>query len=152
MRKMLWAIVVILALLFGYFVMQNKTELASTPQPTQTPAPTSKTTGTTVSGLTVVNVTPAISYTAATQKYANRMQINSTCNISPTPNIVLKNGSTVMFDNRSTATKTIALNSYRFSIKGYGWVALTLKAGKPPLKILIDCDKGQNNGSILLEK
>ena len=154
MRKYSWSIVIVLTLLLVYFVMENRAGYEvddMKPIESLGPTPTSKT-GTTASGLTIVNVTPKISYTQATQKYVNRMQINSTCNIAPAPNIVLKNGATVMFDNRSETAKTIALNSYKFSIKGYGWVALTLKAGKPPLTISIDCDKGQNNATILLEK
>lgn len=116
-------------------------QAATTTVATTTPSPSSvKTT-----------VSKSLTYEQALAQYADRrIQIQPGCQLSPA-NTVFKNGTYVMFDNRTPSAQTIALDGVRYTIGAYGFRIIRLYAVRLPHAITIDCGSGRNNGQITLQ-
>ena len=107
---------------------------------------------TTVPEATSNATTKGLSYGEAINKYQNkRIQINDSCQLNPS-SMVLKNGTAVMFDNRSATSKNLSLGGTRYSLSGYDFRILTLSRNTLPATIVIDCGSGKNNGQVTLER
>ena len=93
----------------------------------------------------------ALTYEQALVQYANRrIQIQPNCQLNPA-NPVFKNGTYVMFDNRTPSAQTIALDGTRYTIGAYGFKIIRLYASRLPHTIRVDCGAGRNNGQITLQ-
>lgn len=93
----------------------------------------------------------SLSYGQAVTIFANeRIQFDQNCRMLPT-RIVVKNGTTLMFDNRSRDARTFKLDGTRYTLAGYGFKLFQLNASKLPHIVNVDCGTGQNNGTIELE-
>jgi len=92
-----------------------------------------------------------LSYTAAVNLYGSRrIQILANCELNPT-SISLLNRTSVMFDNRTPESKTIALDGTRYTLAGYDFRIITLKSGILSHTVRIDCGSGVNNGQVILQ-
>jgi hypothetical protein len=143
-------VVVVLLVLAAYFFIAKDDVVPEEGNTT----PTATTTDTTVGyspdapGFTPVQ---ALAYADALKKYASkRLQVTPTCQITPN-NVTYKNGTTIMIDNRSDKAKSIKIGS-TFSVPAYGFKIVTLSSATLPATYLIDCDKQQNAGTIILQK
>jgi len=112
----------------------------------------SSTAGGTQSHGLVSDVTAAsLSYGQAIAIFANtRIQFDATCTMTPT-NFSVKNGSTLMFDNRSKSAMTFKLDGVRYSLPGYGFRLFALTAAHLPHIVDVDCGGHQNSGTIDLQ-
>ncbi len=142
-------VVVLLVLAVYFFIKKDK----MMPEEGNT-TPTATTTDTTVGySPEAPGYTPAqaIAYADALKKYADkRLQITPTCQVTPNK-VTYKNGTTIMIDNRSDKAKSIKVGS-TFSVPAYGFKIVTLSSATLPATYLIDCDKQQNAGTIILQK
>ena len=95
----------------------------------------------------------SLSYTEALAKYANaRLQLDTTCQALASPsNLVFKNNSMLMVDNRAPVARTVHIGSV-FSIKAYGFKIIELSSAKLPATLLVDCGTAQNVATITIEK
>ncbi len=93
-----------------------------------------------------------LTYQQVVEKYKDfRIQFNNQC--APLPSsVTYKNGSRVMFDNRSVSERSISLDGKAYKISTYGFIVLPLSAKTLPHTIKIDCDQQYNAGQILLQR
>ena len=85
------------------------------------------------------------------QYVGNRIQFADTCQASPN-NMVFKNGTTIMLDNRANVARTIKFNSTAYYLGAYGYKLVTLSYSGLPKTILVDCGSSQNVATITVEK
>lgn len=128
---------------------------------TQTPGENASSTGkqvatttastTTSSPLAKTPASKSLTYEQALAQYADRrIQIQPGCQLSlATP--VFKNGTYVMFDNRTPTAQAISLDGARYTVGGYGFKIIRLYAAQLPHTIQIDCGTGRNSGRIVLQ-
>jgi hypothetical protein len=121
-------------------------------QATTTTATTTTSTATlSAPSSTKTTTSKSLSYQQALAAYTNRrIQIQPNCQLSPSAP-VFKNGTYVMFDNRTPTAQTISLDGARYTIGGYGFKIIRLYASRLPHTIQIDCGSGRNNGQIVLQ-
>ena len=93
-----------------------------------------------------------VAYGDALKQYAGRvMQFNANCQVSPNQ-IVVKNGSSVMFDNRSGDSRWISLNGVGYQISGYGFRILPMTSKNLPETVVVDCGSAQNVGKVIVQQ
>lgn len=93
-----------------------------------------------------------LSYAEALQKYAGvRIQFDARCQASPNQ-ITVKNGTSVMFDNRSGDARTIVVGAVTYSIAGYGFRIIPMNSRTLPATVRIDCGSAQNVAQIIIQK
>jgi len=93
----------------------------------------------------------SLSYAQAVLIFANsRVQFDEACRMTPTM-LAVKNGTTIMFDNRYRDARTFRLDGTRYTIPGYGFRLFELTASHLPHNIDVDCGTNQNSGKIDLE-
>lgn len=91
-------------------------------------------------------------YDALVKEYeGKRIQFDMNCQAIPN-SLTFKNGTKVMFDNRSGDKRTFSLNGKVYNILGYGWQLITLSSSKLPMTYVIDCGSAQNVGTITIQK
>ena len=94
----------------------------------------------------------AAAYASALKKYAGQyIQFNPSCQATPA-NVTFKNGTAVMFDNRSNKQITISLDDNTFIIKPYDYLAMKVTSKVLPKTILLSCNSSYNVGQILLQQ
>jgi hypothetical protein len=151
----------VVLLIFGWAVWlftkpapQTSGENAMVTQEQATTTTATTTTSTATSSApssTKTTTSKPLSYQQALAAYINRrIQIQSNCQLSPSAP-VFKNGTYVMFDNRTPTAQTISLDGARYTIGGYGFKIIRLYASRLPHTIQIDCGSGRNNGRIVLQ-
>lgn len=124
---------------------------------TTTVATTSKTTTTTAKKVstTYANQPVSLSYKQALELYKDnkRIQISGTslCQVTPN-NVMYKNGTSIMLDNRSAVTRSIKLAGVTYNIEGYGFRIAKLSSATLPATFLMDCGTQQNVAKVLLQK
>ena len=152
-NKTLWiAAAVIIAIIIIALVVGNSNnggDLTLSPSPNVSESPV-------VSASPTVTPKPGtpgtLTYQAALDKYGkNRMQFNAQCQATPS-NMVLKNGSALMLDNRGAKATTISFGATKYYVGGYGFRIITASARTFPSTILIDCGTSQNVATVLIQK
>ncbi|MDQ3244776.1 MAG: hypothetical protein M3P22_00280 [bacterium] len=100
----------------------------------------------------------SLSYQQALVKYKDaRIQLDKTCQGSP-DRMAVKNGSSIMIDNRAPNDRTVKLGStYNNNIKGWGFRIIKLESATLPATWLLDCTesatvRSQNASTILIQK
>lgn len=94
----------------------------------------------------------AAAYASALKKYAgNYIQFNPSCQAIPA-NVTFKNGTAVMFDNRSTKQITISLDDNKFTIKPFDYLVMKVTSKVLPKTISVSCNSAYNVGQILLQQ
>jgi len=94
-----------------------------------------------------------LNYEKALELYpgALRIQISGEpCQANPN-NVMYKNGTTIMIDNRSAQSRTIKLGS-TYTIGGYDFKIITLSSATLPTTLVMDCGQQQNIAKVLLQK
>jgi hypothetical protein len=92
------------------------------------------------------------SYTDMVAKYGTqRIQFDMRCQAVPV-NGVYKNGSSVMFDNRSGDARIITFNGKQYNVPGYGWAIVNLSARNLPVSWPIDCGAARNVSKINIQQ
>lgn len=160
-KKTLMVIVAIVVI--GWFAMSAFNTPAGTEtgtpgtQKATTTAPVAKTT-TTVAKKAVVPIASqpvTMSYQKALETYKDnlRLQLSGAdfCQVSPN-NVMYKNGTSIMIDNRSANTRNIKIGSTSYSIEGYGFKIVKLSSTTLPATLLMDCGTQQNIAKILLQR
>ena len=157
-NKYLWIVGVLVILLAVVVFMVMKNQSAKTNSTAYNTETTTSQTPTEDSAMTKdTPVTPAaksnnISYNDALKKYGtNRIQIQQSCQAVPN-NVVYKNGTTIMLDNRASITHVIKIDSKTYTIKAYDYTTVKLSSSTLPHTVLMDCDKSQNVATILIQK
>lgn len=157
-KTLIWVVAIVV---IGWFAMSAFNNPASTETPapaTQTATSTATTTKTTTTvkktSVPLANQPVSMSYQKALETYKDNKRIqlsgDAVCQASPN-NVMYKNGTTIMIDNRSSKTRTIKLIG-TYSIEGYGFKIVTLSSKTLPVTFLMDCNQQQNVAKILLQK
>ncbi len=91
-------------------------------------------------------------YTKLVAQYSTRrIQFDALCQAIP-KNPTYKNGTQVMFDNRSGDARTITIGGVKYYFPGYGYKILTMYSSTLPKTIYLSCGTAVNVGQILLQK
>ncbi len=94
----------------------------------------------------------AMKYGDALKQYSGRViQFDASCQAHPN-SITVKNGTAIMFDNRSGDARWFTLNGFGYHLDGYGYTVVTVSSKKLPATVLVDCGGAQNVGQILVQK
>ncbi|MEK7125061.1 MAG: hypothetical protein AAB864_01560 [Patescibacteria group bacterium] len=94
-----------------------------------------------------------LSYSQALQQHTGRlMQFDAYCQVRPSTQIVVKNGQTVMFDNRSGDARWFSLNGVGYQIAGYGYRILPMTSKSLPETVVVDCGAAQNVAKIIVQQ
>ncbi len=80
-----------------------------------------------------------------------RIQFDITCQAIPN-NVTYKNGTQVMFDNRSGDARWISVGGAEYYLSGYGYKVLTLSSKTLPKNLYLNCGSAVNVGQILLQR
>ena len=143
----------ILAAIVAVVMLMNKRDqvalqptASATPTPTVTPKPAVKKPP--VSG----TAQQTLAYSEVVKQYVGRqIQFDANCQAIPTQT-TFKNGTSVMFDNRSGDARTIKIGDVSYVFPGYGYKILTLSSSTLPKTLNLNCGSAVNVGSILLQK
>lgn len=93
-----------------------------------------------------------LNYGDSLKKYAGHViQFDARCQATPGA-LTVKNGTYVMFDNRSGDARTIKLDNVSYYFAGYGFRILPMINSTLPHSTVIDCGSAQNVGTITIQK
>ena len=81
---------------------------------------------------------------------SNRIQFDLNCQAIPAASN-FKNGTKIMFDNRSNQEKWINLDDQKYYLDPYGFKIITVSSKTLPHTFRIDCGSGRNNGQITVQ-
>lgn len=151
-------IIIVAIVVTGWFAMSsiNSPTGTDTVKTTATTTATvAKTTATVKKAVVPVASQPVtMSYTNALELYKDNKRIqvsgDAFCQVTPN-NVMYKNGTSIMIDNRSAKARTIKLLGTH-TIAGYGFKIVKLTSGTLPATLLMDCDTQQNVAKVLLQK
>ena len=155
-RKWAWSAVLIAAVVLAVVLLINRSDQyiakpSATPTPTLTPVATAAKPASKklpVSG--TAQQTQA--YSELVKQYAGRhIQFDISCQAKPTQT-TFKNGTAILFDNRSGDARTIKIGDVTYSFPGYGYKILTLSSPTLPKTLSLSCGAAINVGSILLQR
>lgn len=155
MKKIVWVVVLAAIALAVYIIMKKPADQWGSPDGTvasPTPAPSSK----------VIKKSPAkpsggtsgqtMPYSQLVAEYADRrIQFDERCQSIP-GSPTYKNGTSVMFDNRSGDARYIKIGDATYLFSGYDYKILTLSSSTLPKTLSMDCGSAINVGTILLQK
>ncbi|MDR3519411.1 MAG: hypothetical protein P4L63_00765 [Candidatus Pacebacteria bacterium] len=147
-------LVVVAGFIFWSIVVSTRPQPASTGTPVAlTPAVTPTPTEDTTTGSVHTGSAVTLAYADALITYANaRLQLDTNCQALASPsNLVFRNNSLLMVDNRAPVTRTVHIGSV-FTIKPYGFKIVKLSSSTLPATWLVDCDASQNVATITIEK
>lgn len=88
---------------------------------------------------------------AVVQFEGRRIQFDMYCQANPVNN-TYKNGTSVMFDNRSGDARIITVGGVQHSLAGYGWKIITLSSKTLPATLAVDCGAARNVSKILIQQ
>ena len=152
-KKLIWLVVVVVVLAIVFIGMRKGSTINSSVTPTPNLSTTPKVSSTPVVKKPVATATPLLgSYSQLVLEYGDRrVQFNNSCYMLPTTP-TFKNGSKIMFDNRSSDTRTISIDGTAYTFAGYGYRVVTLSSATLPRTISINCGSLVNAGQITLQK
>ncbi len=100
---------------------------------------------------TATPVAPTQSYTQLVAQYKDRrIQFDSSCRATPT-SFVLKNGSSILLDNRANVGRTVSVDGKSYSLGAYGYQVVTLSSATLPRTLKVSCGSSVNVSTILLQ-
>lgn len=150
MTKKAWVLagVFVLVALFGLFFIKEKQNI--TPEPISDNI-SSQSSVKPVATKKPSTVTQSQTYTQLVKEYeGRRIQFDINCQAVPSSS-AYKNGTKIMFDNRSGDARTITVGGVQYNILGYGYKILTLSSQTLPETILLSCGAAVNVGQVLLQ-
>lgn len=137
-----WLIVALIVVLTALILMLNYFTGSYMPYNSASPSPSP--TGTS-------NKKP-LSYTQTVAKYINRrIQFDTACQAFPSQ-VIVKNGTEIMLDNRAPVARVISLDTRKYSIAKDGFKIVTLTSAALPHNVLVDCGSAQNVAQILIQR
>ena len=157
-NKVLWAVIIVAVVVVGWMFFRGGNNLygpvTGTASPTVSPG-TAPRTGTgagtgVIPGGTPVALNPQNYSELVNQYEGRRIQFDERCQMRPV-DVTFKNGTVVMFDNRSPQAKTIKIGSQSYNLPAYGYRLLTMNSQTVPLSLIVACDNTPNVGRILLQ-
>ena len=90
-------------------------------------------------------------YSTLVNQYGDRrVQFDEGCQVRPAE-VTFKNGTSVMFDNRSPSARTIRIANQSYYFPPYGYRIMTLSSASVPSTLIIGCDNAVEVGKILLQ-
>jgi len=90
-------------------------------------------------------------YSTLVNEYGDRrIQFDEGCQLRPAE-VTFKNGTTIMFDNRSANARTIKVANQSYYFPPYGYRIMTLSSATVPSTLIIGCDNAPDVGRILLQ-
>lgn len=95
-----------------------------------------------------------LSYTQAMAKYGGyRIQFDANCQANPNQ-LAVKNGNSIMLDNRVAEARKFRAGGNTYTIRGYGFMILPMKApvAALPAAVTIGCGNANNVATIHIEK
>ncbi len=154
MKKIVWIVIIAVAAVVVFFFFKNPSDQWGSPsEETLSPTPTA-----TAKVIKKIVPTPTggisqtMPYSQLVAEYADRrIQFDERCQpipIRPT----YKNGTKVMFDNRSGDARYIKIGATTYLFEGYDYKILTLSSSVLPATISLSCGAAVNVGSILLQQ
>ena len=160
-NKTLWvAVIVIAVLVVWWLTREGGVPELGIGQPTESPA-AGATSGATqgrsqsgqggvIPGSTPVALNPQAYSDLVNQYEGRRVEFDERCQMRPN-DPTFKNGTVVMFDNRSPQAKTIKIGNQSYSLQAYGYRFLTMNSQNLPLSLNVGCDNVPEVGKILLQ-
>ncbi|HVZ11043.1 MAG TPA: hypothetical protein VG941_01300 [Candidatus Paceibacterota bacterium] len=92
------------------------------------------------------------SYTNLVAQYKDaRIQFDAHCQAIPAT-VSIKNGTKIMFDNRSGDTRFITINGVSYRFPGYGYWIIPLTSTALPKTLTLNCGSAVNVGTIMIQK
>jgi hypothetical protein len=157
--KYLWWIVGLAAVvMIGWVALGGKSPISNplasaTPKVNASATPKASVKATPKPGVTSIPVPPSNpAYGDAIKTYAStRIQLNAQCQASPSA-LTIKNGQSIMIDNRSGDARWFAVNGTGYYIAGYGFRILPLSSNSLPATFTIDCGAAQNVARVTVQK
>jgi hypothetical protein len=150
-KKVLWLIVVVVVAIAIYLVWGGGSGSILTNLPgiyNASPSPTPAT-GTYKPKATPVAGTK--SYTDYVKEYeGRRIQFGENCQMVPV-RPTYKNGTSILLDNRSAQSRTIAMGGKTYSLQGYGYQVINLSSPALPKEMSVSCGSNPSVGIILLQ-
>lgn len=155
MKKIVWVVVLAALALAVYIIMKkpadqwdSQIEAITSP----TPAPSSKVIKRTTAKPAGGFSGQTMPYSQLVAEYADRrIQFDERCQSIP-GNPTYKNGTSVMFDNRSGDARYIKIGDATYLFGGYDYKILTLSSPTLPKTLSMNCGAAINIGGILLQK
>ena len=150
----IWLVVVLVVVGVGAWWMYSK-NLPSLPgfgdlnQSNVSPSPVA---GATAKPAAKKSVTPLPkSYSDAVKEYeGRRIQFDERCQVVP-QSPTYKNGTSIMLDNRSASSRTVAVGGTKYDLVAYGYRVITLSSSSLPKELAVSCGSSGNVGKILLQ-
>ena len=91
-------------------------------------------------------------YADALARYeGKRFQFDMYCQSKPAT-MSLKNGATVMLDNRSGDPRSIKVGPTTYNLAGYGWRIVQVAVSKFPTTLMVDCGGAKNVATLTVYK
>lgn len=153
-EEKLWALVgggIAALILIGYVFWLRAAYESSVVKVATSTAQSAKTGAATVLKKDTGGSHAGLSYAEALRLYKSRhIEFDPNCVATPN-NMSIRNGNSVMFDNRAASSTTIALDGVRYLIRGRDFRILTLRSSRLPHTVLVDCGSGRNNAFIILQ-
>lgn len=148
-NKIFWIIVVVVLVALVSLMVRNRDGIVLvSPSPTPTPTPAPRVQATPKSG----TAQQTKLYSELVQEYnGRRIQFDVNCQAVPTET-TFKNGTSVMFDNRSGDARTIKVGNTAHVLAGYGYKIINLASPTLPATFSLGCGSAVNVGKILLQK
>ena len=159
-NKVLWAVIIVAVLVVGWIFFRGGDNLlgpvTGTASPTVSPGTVPRTGTGAGSGGVIPGGTPVAqnlqNYSELVNQYAGRrVEFDEGCQMRPA-DVTFKNGTVVMFDNRSGDARTITIDGIKYIFPGYGYRLMTLSNPTLPHTANLSCGSAVNVGSVLIQK
>lgn len=161
MKKTWIAIAVIIALGAVWWFKQGGSDqygwVTALPTPTSTPTMmVTKSTSTGGAKTKPVAATPTpmsigLSYTQLVKQFGvNRISFDQNCQAEPEV-FSVKNGTSILLDNRSNQARTINIDGKQYALVGYGYQVATVTSASLPKTVGLKCDSSINSGTIQIQ-
>ena len=151
-NKYLWYGVAVLAVIILIAALRGGApNLGLEGTPTPSASVSASPTPTPAVRVTTSPIPSGLTYEQAIAQYeGRRFQFDQYCQANPRT-MSVKNGTSVMLDNRSGDARTFAVGGVFYSIAGYGWRIVTPTSKTLPATLYLDCGSARNVGTLLLQ-
>jgi len=93
----------------------------------------------------------SMAYEEAVEKYeGRRIQFDNSCQASPSK-LTYKNGTEIMFDNRSEQPKVISFDDQSKQLLGYSYTVIKMTSPSVPYTVIVSCGESKNVAQITLQ-
>lgn len=148
-RLILWGAVLLalLAAANGWYYHNSRTDQPDRSEPES--VADSNSASATAKVASDVTASPLTYAQAVTIFAKERVEFNGRCEMAPNP-LLVANGTTLMFDNRSRDALTFKLDGTGYTIPGYGFKLLRLESTQLPHVVKVECGGVRDTGEITL--